>query len=167
MTVPTQVLVAAQYDIAAPALFERARSFGDLIEATRRISNYDGLPESDMEEGAVYKTNIRILGLVNCNDYEIKVNKICRDTLRVETLESNNVVRLWSHHIQIKPTETGSIWVDRVIIDAGRMTPVVARYARFMYRHRHLSRKGTVLEARLGKSSRAVTPQVPLFHPAE
>lgn len=164
---PTQVLVAAKYDISAPSLFDRARSFGDLIEATRRISNYDGLPDSEMQEGAIYKTDIRILGLVNCRDYEIRVNKICHDTLRVETLESNNVVKLWSHQIQIKPTDTGAVWVDRVIIDAGRMTPIVARYARFMYRHRHNSRKGTVLEARLDKSSRAVTPQVPLFHPAE
>lgn len=164
---PTQVLVAAHYNVTPDSLFDRARSFADLMEATRKISYYDGLPEAEMEEGATYKTNIRILGLVSCKDYEIKVNKICHDSLRVETLESNDVVRLWSHQIQIKPTATGAIWTDRVILDAGLMTPIVSRYARFMYRHRHRSRHGEVIHATLSRSSRQITPQVPIFHPAE
>lgn len=164
---PIQVLVAARYDMAAQSLFDRARSFGDLIEMTRRISVYDGLPDAEMQEGATYRTDIRIFGLVRCNDYEIRVNKICGETLRIETLESNANVRLWSHQIQIKPTETGAIWVDHVILDAGLTTPVVARYARFMYRHRHRTRGGAVIESRLSRTPRSVTPQVPLFHPAE
>ena len=153
--------------MAARPLFDRARSFADLLEATRRISDYDGLPDTEMEEGATYRTDIRIFGLVSCKDYEIRVNKICHDSLRIETLESNDVVRLWSHQIQIKPTEKGALWVDRVILDAGLMTPIVSRYARFMYRHRHRSRQGQIVHARLGRASRSVTPKVPLFHPAE
>lgn len=164
---PTQVLVAAHYDTAAHSLFERARSLADLIEATRRISAYDGLPPSDMQEGATYRTDIRIFGLVRCRDYEIRVKKVCHDTLTLETLESNANVRLWSHQIQIRPTETGAVWVDRVILDAGLMTPVVARYARFMYNHRHRSRQGVILDSRLSRSSRQITPRVPLFRPAE
>lgn len=164
---PIQVLVAAHYPTTAEALFDRARSFADLLEATRKISNYDGLPATDMQEGETYTTNIRILGLVRCNDYQIRVNKICRETLRIETVESNNVVRLWSHHMQMKPTHRGALWIDSVILDAGLMTPVVARYARFMYQHRHRSRAGEVVHATLTRSSRQITPQVPLFHPAE
>lgn len=167
LKVPTQVLVAAHYPDAADALFDRARNFADLIEATRKISNYEGLPETEMEEGATYNTNIRILGLVRCNDYRIKVNKVCHASRRVETVESNNVVRLWSHHLQIKPMQDGAIWIDRVILDAGAMTPIVSRYARFMYQHRHRSRNGRVIHATLSKSSRAITPQVPLFHPVD
>ncbi|MBD1204733.1 MAG: hypothetical protein H9533_11420 [Rhodobacteraceae bacterium] len=164
---PTQVLVAAHYPQTAESLFDRARSFADLIAATRRISDYEGLPETEMEEGATYTTNIRILGVVRCNDYQIRVNKICTDSLRIETVESNQVVRLWSHHMQIKPTGQGALWIDRVILDAGRMTPIVARYARFMYQHRHRARGGAVTQSALSRSSRAITPQVPLFHPAE
>lgn len=164
---PIQVLVAAHYDSSAKSLFDRARSFSDLIKATRRISAFDGLPQTEMEEGATYRTNIRILGLVRFKDYEIRVNKVCHDTLSVETLEQNDTVRLWSHHIQIKPTDSGAVWIDRVIIDAGRITPIVSHCARFMYRHRHQTRKGKVIEARLDRVSPSLAAKRPLVQPAE
>jgi hypothetical protein len=46
------------------------------------------------------------------------------------------LVRRWDHLIAIRPEGSGTRYVDRVTIDAGLLTPVVAAFARVFYAHR-------------------------------
>ena len=46
-----ELIVTAHYNHCPDALFQRASNFGDMIEATRKISTYSGLPPVQMEEG--------------------------------------------------------------------------------------------------------------------
>lgn len=164
---PSQILVSARYKMGPDDLFSRATDFRDLMEATRRISTYAGLPLGPMEEGGVYRTDIRIFGLFRCNDYQIRVDRLCQDTRVMESYESNDRVRFWSHRLEIRPEGTGSVWTDHVILDAGALTPVVSRYARFMYRHRHKHRGGSLAQATLSHLPRPIRPEMPIFRPAE
>lgn len=162
-----ELIVKGFYPDDARALFERATHFTDLIEATRKISTYNNLPQEQMIEGRCYKTDINVFGLVKYRNWQIRIDKICRNLLTMDTSEFNSSVRVWKHRLQIKPTAGGSVWIDRVTLDAGAMTPVVARYARYMYKSRHATRRATSIDAVLGKSYRAVQPGLPLFQGVE
>lgn len=45
-------------------------------------------------------------------------------------------IRKWDHMIEVEPKGEGTRYADRVKIDAGLMTPVVAAFARRFYAHR-------------------------------
>lgn len=162
-----ELIVTAHYDHCPDALFQRASSFGDMIEATRKISTYSGLPPVQMEEGKTYTTDVKVFGLLKSNGYRIMVNRLCPNIKLMESYEYGDAINLWWHRLQIKPTETGSIWIDHVVIDAGLKTPIISRYAKYMYQHRHKSRRGMDIEAVLRRSYRHVEATRPNFYPAE
>ncbi|RKT32791.1 hypothetical protein BXY70_2140 [Roseovarius halotolerans] len=161
------LFVKATYTADADVLFKCASDFSDLLHATRKISKYRGLPPVPMVEGAQYATDIRLFGLIGCRNYQIRVDRICKHSRLLETVEFCDRIRSWRHRLQVHSTATGSVWVDHVIIDAGIMTPIVARYARFMYRHRHKARNGTCIETSLTRSTRMVGAELPMFNPAD
>jgi hypothetical protein len=149
----SELLVTAHYADDADALFERARHFGDMVEATRTISSYAGLPRQPMQEGAHYTTDIRLFGVIPCNDYHIRIDALNEGDRVLETTEWNASVRSWKHRLEVRPSADGSVWIDHVVIDAGLMTPVIARYARFMYRTRHRSRNAIRIETSLSRAA--------------
>jgi hypothetical protein len=63
-------------------------------------------------------------------------------------------------------TASGGVWIDRVLIDAGAMTPVISSIAKSMYLHRHKRRGASVATASIGKSYRVITDGVPSFQAA-
>lgn len=162
---PASLLVKAHYDMDADALFKRAICFADMMEATRPISSYRGLPAQTMEPGQTYRTDVRVFGLFNTRDYDIRVESICDASRRIETSESGGGVRMWRHTLEVQQDGDGAVWIDRVTIDAGGMTPVLARYARFMYRHRHARRKAASISTSLNRSCRIESRDMPVFHP--
>tara|TARA_Y100000296_G_scaffold33499_1_gene38776 strand:+ start:955 stop:1422 length:468 start_codon:yes stop_codon:yes gene_type:complete len=46
------------------------------------------------------------------------------------------LIRRWDHWIEIAPENGGTRYTDRVHIDAGILTPLVAGFARLFYAHR-------------------------------
>lgn len=46
------------------------------------------------------------------------------------------LIRRWDHWIEIAPENGGTRYTDRVHIDAGMLTPLVAAFARVFYAHR-------------------------------
>ena len=42
----------------------------------------------------------------------------------------------WDHTIEVEPVDNWTRYVDRVVIDAGVVTPLVAAFAYFFYKHR-------------------------------
>lgn len=162
-----ELLVKAVYSTDAGSLFERASNFSDLIDATSKISTYYGLPAEPMKEGKTYTTDIRIFGIFRCDNYNITIKKVCSKTLCMESFETNEIVQIWSHRLQIQPTKTGAIWIDHVIMHAGARTPIVSRYAKFMYQHRHKMRGAESVEATLRTACRSLASERPVFYPAE
>lgn len=161
------LLVTAHYADDTDTMFERASSFADMIEATRGISTYKGLPALPMIAGRTYKTDIKVLGLFKCDGYEINILTIDRENYRMQSSESHAKIRSWRHTLEIRPGENGSIWTDRIVIDAGAMTPLVSRYAQFMYRHRHRSRKALSIQSALKRTCRTLNAELPMFFPAD
>jgi len=160
---PTELLVTARYTQDADTMFEKASSFADMIEMTRKISTYDGLPALPMVQGRTYKTDVTVFGVFKTKDYAIRIDTLSKVRRRMQSSEHGDGVTSWKHTLDVLPEGEGCIWTDRVSIDAGRMTPVLARYARFMYLHRHKQRGAALVGASLQKTSRILLPQAAAF----
>ncbi|WP_050929805.1 hypothetical protein [Aestuariivita boseongensis] len=159
----TELLVTAQYAEDADAMFEKASSFADMIEVTRKISSYEGLPALPMVQGRTYRTNVKVFGLLETKDYAIRIDTLCKTMRRMQSSEHSEKVKSWKHTLDVMPHGEGSIWTDRVCIDAGWSTPLLVRYARFMYLHRHTQRGAQSVTAVIQKSPRIYLPDVAAF----
>lgn len=46
------------------------------------------------------------------------------------------MAKTWDHMIEVTPKGSGALYVDRIMIDAGILTPMVAFFAERFYKHR-------------------------------
>ena len=46
------------------------------------------------------------------------------------------LIKTWDHMIEVAPDGEGSLYTDRIIVEAGLLTPFVALFAGRFYRHR-------------------------------
>ncbi|MGV6850196.1 MAG: hypothetical protein ACWA5A_17620 [Marinibacterium sp.] len=138
---PFELTVCARYNETADRAFARARSFTDMIRASRPLTFYRGLPRGDMEEGATYTTDISVLGLFKLDAFRIQIDRLDNDSRVMQSRESNAKLRVWNHELTVEPLARGCIWTDRVVIDAGAASGFVTCFARIMYTVRHLSRR--------------------------
>ena len=75
---PTELFVTARYSDDADTMFEKASSFADMIEMTRKISTYEGLPALPMVQGRTYKTNVKVFGLFKTTDDAIRIDTLSK-----------------------------------------------------------------------------------------
>lgn len=149
---PAHLRVSGHYRTDPETLFERASSFADVMDVTRGIASYEHLPAERMVEGKTYATNIRVLRLFKSSNFKIRIDRLCFKDRIVITHEGNRDVRSWRHKLEVKPSRSGAVWTDTLEIDAGLLTPVVSRFARFMYVRRHKKRGALTTHAVLGDS---------------
>lgn len=161
-----ELFVKAEYPRGADALFETATHFSDLIRTMGRLARYGTLPEVRMEEGRLYRTELAILGIVACPDFTIQIDKLCPDRRVLASRGRCRSVPVWQHHLQISADGSSAVWIDRVVIDAGALTPVISSIAKSMYLHRHKKRGALVASASIGRSYRMITDGVPIFQAA-
>lgn len=158
-----ELLVTGRYAEDADTMFEKASSFADMIAVTKKISTYEGLPALPMVQGRTYKTNVKIFGIPAAKNFAIRIDTLCKTMRRMQSSEHNDTIKCWKHTLDVMPDGDGSVWTDHVCIDAGLTTPILARYARFMYRHRHTQRGALSVTASLQKSPRTVLPDAAMF----
>lgn len=46
------------------------------------------------------------------------------------------LIPIWDHTVEVEPIDGGTRYIDRVTIEAGVLTPLVAAFARLFYKHR-------------------------------
>jgi len=150
MTAPLILTVRATYADPADAMFERACDFGELRRAMRGLAAYDGLPTAgQMAQGETYVTDIRFWGLFPVRNHTIRVEQVDPHNRRLLTSEHHAGIRQWRHQVDVAPRAEGTVWVDTLIIDAGRPTPLVARFARHVYLRRHRASRAAHVSSRL------------------
>jgi hypothetical protein len=78
-----------------------------------------------------------LFGVLPFSYHHITVASIDDDARAVASDEHGGVIRTWRHDVTVTPIdETACRYDDRIDIDAGILTPVVAAYARLFYRYR-------------------------------
>ena len=78
-----------------------------------------------------------LLGVIPLSKHRLTVASIDEDGRALRTNEGGGMVRSWNHLLAVTPIdETSCSYEDRIDIDAGLFTPLVALFAAGFYRYR-------------------------------
>lgn len=154
-----EVFIKGYYLAPADLLFDQATRLPDTENETEggsdRIRRF--------KQGHVYGADLFSPGLYRLQRVRVRIDRICHAARIVETTECNSLARCWRHKQHVKQTQNGAVWTDRLLIDAGVMTPLIARYAAFVHKKRHKAQGATAIETFMAKSYRATVNGLPIF----
>ena len=150
---PCLVTTTALYPGDPDDLFRQAIDFTDMLEAMSGVAAYKGLPSEPVREGATYTTDVTFFGFLKTSGHVIEIEKLDLANRTLQSREYNPAIRQWDHLLTVEPeTGTGPArarWTDAVTIDAGWRTPVITRFASFVYRRRHQHRQALEIQTSL------------------
>jgi hypothetical protein len=90
------------------------------------------------------------LHVIPVDRHTIHVEVVDPTTHTIRTREHGGVLRTWNHTLRVEPLADGrSRYTDTVEIDAGRLTPVMARGATQIFRYRQRRWHRLVREGRV------------------
>jgi hypothetical protein len=134
------VEITAHYDADPDSLFRSALRFSEMADAMAGMATYAGFPASDTAcEGDTIIVDVTFWGVFKQKGHRMFVERLDPDQRIVQSRESGNGIKRWDHELSIQPDGTLAVWRDVIVIDAGWRTPLMARFAAFIYarRHRH------------------------------
>jgi hypothetical protein len=144
---PKRVITTATYSADARDTFQAALDPQELQEAMKGIAVYDGLPDHPMREGDTYHADVTTFRFSKIKGYELHLERVDKDALIMQSREKGGAIKRWDHHLSVLQDGELAVWTDDVVIDAGLLTPIIARFAAFMYRRRHISRSALSIES--------------------
>lgn len=116
--------------VKTPAAF-RAVTRG-LISMPVIRERSDGWREGETVTGWVF-----LFGFIPFSRHQLHIASIDDTTRTLTSREKGGLVRRWDHDIEVVPTGPVSCrYRDRIIVEAGVATPLVALYAHWFYRMR-------------------------------
>lgn len=135
-----------EYSVAPDVLWRMVINFQALEKVMRGLIRFSGLPDGDLFTGQVADVRVSLFGVLPSQPYRMKV--LLRDdaTLSVHSTEHGAGVKRWEHRFQVIPTDAGCRLVESIEIEAGILTPLFARWARFLYTRRHPARLALLAE---------------------
>ncbi len=78
-----------------------------------------------------------LFGIVPFSKHHLRIADLDDDARRLTSAEHGGVIRTWNHVIEVEPVAPDRCrYTDRIDIDAGPLTLLVATYAHLFYRHR-------------------------------
>lgn len=78
-----------------------------------------------------------LLGVIPFSKHRIRVEQIDDESMTMVSDEEGGIIRTWRHSLTAIPIdERRCHYEDRIEIDAGALTPVVAAFAEVFYRYR-------------------------------
>lgn len=84
-----------------------------------------------------------LLGFVPVSRHRLRVESIDDERRILLTEEGGGLIRAWHHRLHVSRNESGGTdYEDRIDIDAGRLTAVVAGFAEVFYRYRQRRWRG-------------------------
>ncbi len=102
------------------------------------IAPYDPPAFPDSWQVGPYEVSLKLWGILPFGRQVIDIEYPVT-TPPVRTLRDKGhsaLTRVWDHLITLEPTPGGTRYTDRIAIDAGLLTPLVAAFAQRFYRHR-------------------------------
>jgi len=103
-----------------------------LIGFPSEVGGHGRIGEGD--EGAGW---LRLFHVVPFTRWSIRVVQVDPVHRTIRTNEHGWPIRRWDHTLEVEPTATGCRYTDGLVLDAGVLTPVVARVAALIFRYRH------------------------------
>jgi hypothetical protein len=150
MQVAITVEIAARYSADPDSVFKSALRFSEMTEAMAGIATYEGLPTSDTaRQGDTIIVDVTFWGVFKQRGHCMFIERLDPQARIIQSRESGNGIKRWDHTLSVQPGDSGTVWTDTVVIDAGWRTAFVARFAAFVYARRHRHRRASSIDCRL------------------
>lgn len=144
-----QLIVTATYDTDPDLTFQNACDFAEVAEAMKGLATYDGLPTGRVFEGQTALVDVTLWGFLKTRGHSMTVVRLDKAARILQSREHNPNVKHWDHTLTVQPTETGCVWTDSVVIDAGWNSWGTVRFAKLVYTRRHKHRKALNIETQI------------------
>lgn len=141
------IIVEAAYSAAADLVFEEALDVSEMQDAMRGLAVYEGLPDRKIAQGETLRVDVTFLKLFKSRDHVMYVERLDRAARLIQSREHNPTIQRWDHTLSIQPATNGCLWRDTVVLEAGMMTWLTARFCRFVYTRRHRMRNANSIRA--------------------
>lgn len=146
---PRHLIVTATYPSDADQTFALACTFDELADAMKGLARYKGLPDGPARHGETYVVDVTLWGFLKTKGHTMFVETLDHANRTIQSREHNPNVKRWDHTLTVQPTETGCVWTDSVVIDAGWNTWGTTLFARMVYTRRHKHRGALSLTAQI------------------
>lgn len=94
-------------------------------------------PLPEIWDEGIYRVRLKLFGWLPIGHQQIGIEKPgASDKWVVRDNGSGSIARVWDHLIFVEPDAEGSVYTDRIRVEAGLLTPVVALFAHIQYRYR-------------------------------
>jgi hypothetical protein len=138
----TTVALSTRLDCTPDEAWERVRTSPLLLHVAAPLIRFT--PKSGQAFPAIwqpgdYRAGMRLFGLVPLGWQAVVISEPAPEgtTRFIRDNGYGPLIRRWDHWIAIAPDEGGATrYTDRVEIEAGLLTPLVAAFARVFYAHR-------------------------------
>jgi hypothetical protein len=137
------VTVALTTELAAPAprVWGALQYPGTFLHVCRGVLGFPALegrtdPFRVGEEGRGWLLLFHVIPL---SIHRIRLVELDEHTMTMRTEEGGGLLRTWNHTLHVDPLgPTRSSYTDTIDLDAGALTPVVARVATWLFRYRQM-----------------------------
>lgn len=129
----------SELQASAPAIWRAVKTPSAFRRVTRGLLVMPAIRARDKtwEEGETVVGWVFLFGFIPFSRHTLHLSVIDDTTRTLSSRESGGLVRTWNHDIIVTPVgDRCCVYRDRVEIDAGIFTPVVALYAAWFYRAR-------------------------------
>ncbi len=134
------VLVESEYPVSTNRLWALVTDYGALAEVMKGIATFEGLPPGRSATGQTMNIMVSLFGKLPKQPYTIDIVECDDDRMILRSSEKGSGVKSWRHTLTVTQTTTGCRLTDCIEIDAGLLTPVFARWAKYLYGARHKPR---------------------------
>ena len=135
-----RLAVTHRYATPPDAVWEIATDYGAVAQVCAPLLSFEGLPDGQVCAGQVIEVRVRLFGLLPPEAYRMEVVACDPIARRFRSREFGMGVRDWIHDLHVLPDGRGSKIEERIEIEAGWKTPLVALWAQLLYRYRHRGR---------------------------
>ncbi|UWQ89928.1 hypothetical protein QEZ52_14205 [Aliisedimentitalea scapharcae] len=134
---PRTLTFEHRYPVDPDRLFALVTDLDTLDAVTKPWVQFDHLPSGPVQAGQVIDVAISVFGIFPRMPYRMRVVSCDPKTRCMTSDEDGFGVHRLVHSLQVHPDPLGSRLLDRIEIDAGWSTPLVAAWAWVIYRWRH------------------------------
>lgn len=128
------------YDVSANLVWDVATDMACLQQVMGRKIVFRGLPTGPLHKGMRAEVQVSLFGLLPWQDYAMEITAFDPTERRFVSEERGAGVRTWRHTLTVEVANAGAVLQERLEIDAGWLTPLMALWARVVYRGRHRPR---------------------------
>ncbi|MWD28844.1 hypothetical protein E0K89_015290 [Aquicoccus sp. SCR17] len=136
-----RVRLEHDYPVSPDRLWQLATDLDALAEVSGGMVQFRGMPSGRVREGQVIDVEVSLLGLFPWRPYRMRVISCDDAARRLVSEEEGMGVELWRHSLSVTGEEGAARLIDEIEIEAGWKTPIVARWARFLYARRDAPRR--------------------------